>query len=101
MNNYYADVGKCRVHVEHLIRVSIEGEEPQELYAETELGTLKSCPDDGGLVREFVKWLGKSGLFNKPISTIIGGGVYSGFFDPKHRMELENWFEDKRHEDEI
>ena len=57
---------------------------------------LPMCPNDGGLVGEFIRW-----CFDKKIYPIdgtpgtAGGGIYSHAHHEKDKLRIFMWFKDK------
>ncbi len=54
-------------------------------------GRFPGLPDDGGLVKRFLRWSLDSKIYSVVPAGHSGGGSYLGFYEPKDAEKVRAW----------
>ena len=54
-------------------------------------GPFPMCPDDQGVVCEFLEWMREMEIFSSFGGGQVGGGVYIGYHYPKNVEKIRRW----------
>lgn len=57
-------------------------------------------PDDGGLITEFLQWLGEEGIYHLPLGSTCGCGRYRAFFGAEDAAKIEAWLKGRARQKE-